>query len=309
MRLKDVEGLAFPEVWFLLGERVSSVQYARALGIEDSLLCRSDAARAEGLGGRPVPPALFAFFLTVSPDDLVKRLGFTWGRTLAVAIDVEWPGVQVTEEDEVAGCSVVESAWERAGRNGGTRQFLRLRTDFRTGEAVVCRWRVLFLESLARDPNQALPDAEPDDVGVAPLVAPGTDASQTPPEDGSLPSHCTPTLDRMALARLSVAMDNPDPLHLDDDVARAAGFERAVGQGSAVVGLLHEPVRRWAGLATPVRMATTQRAPFGLGDALRADGRYERTDEGTPTCMTTVSTDGGTEIGQARVAIGGPARP
>lgn len=305
MRLREAQGRTFQPVRFVLGERLSVVNYARALGLEDPVLISVGRAREAGYAARPVPAAMFGFFLTVPAEALVTELGFTWGRTLNLGIDVVTAGQPVTEEDDVEGQTSVEAVWERPGRDGDTRQFLRLRTDFRHAGALVCRWRVVFIENRPGEPDPALP-AEPG--GTAdpdmPAARPGP-VLVAPRADGALPPHVTGEVDRLTLARLSAALDNPDPLHLDDSVARAAGFGRVIGQGSAIVGLLHEPVRRWAGDRVPLRLRTRQRAPFTLGQTLVADGVVapQEDGQGSRRCHTQVRTASGEQIGTAEIDV------
>jgi hypothetical protein len=306
MRLREAEGRTFQPVRFVLGERLSVVNYARALGIEDPVLISAAKAREAGYAARPVPVAMFGFFLTVPAESLVTELGFTWGRTLNLGIDVAATGRPVTEEDEVEGETGVEAVWERPGRDGNTRQFLRLCTDFRHAGALVCRWRVTFIENRPGTPDPALP-AEPGGAADPDLTAAGPGATTAEPAaDGALPSHVTGEVDRLMLARLSVALDNPDPLHLDDRVAQEAGFDCVIGQGSAIVGLLHEPVRRWAGGRVPLSMRTRQRAPFTIGQTLVADGVMEaREKSGRPGRhgQTQVRTVSGQQLGTAEIDV------
>lgn len=273
MRIERSHRPVFPPVSFVLGERLSPPNYARSLGLEDAELLNLHAARLAGLSARPVPPAMFGFFLAVTPEDLTDTLAFTWGRTLNVGIDVRWYGLPVTEEDQVTGQASVLDAWERPGSRGGYRQFLRLRARFTRDDAPVCNWEVLFTES-----RHEATVGEVDDHDPRPAAAEPAAESASAIED--LPSAVSPTVDRMMLARLSVALDNPDPLHLDDDVARAAGFDAVVGQGSAVVGMLHEPWRRAKGLAAPVVLRSQQVRPYGIGDRLVADGQMVAADAG-----------------------------
>jgi len=294
-------GSSFPAVGFVAGERLSPANFARALGVDDPLLSRADAARRAGYRGRLVPPAMLGFHLAVAADALVDDLGFTWGKTLNLGIDVDWAGVPVTEEDFLEGRARVAAAWERPAKGGGTRQFLRVETDFSLEGKSVCRWNVLFTERRLGDPVQGDHGeaAEDEDVGFFEQTRP------TPRPAGRPDARVvTPTIDRLGLARLSVALDNPDPLHVDDSVAREAGFERVIGHGGAVVGLLHEPVRSWAGIETPVRLITRQSAPFGLGDSLTAvAGDVTHDDGGSTWVRTTVARQDDEVIGMADVYV------
>ena len=274
MRVERSHRPVFPPVTFVPGERLSTVNYARALGLQDAELLDVSAARSSGLGARPVLPAMFGFFLAVTTEDLTETLSFTWGRTLNVGIDVRWHGLPVTEEDQVAGRAMVVDAWERAGSRGGHPQFLRLRAGFARGDTPVCDWEVLFTESRDEPTMEPVDDHDPrDDQGVTALDPDGAGRE--------LPQVVSPVVDRMMLARLSVALDNPDPLHLDDEVARKAGFDSVIGQGSAVVGMLHEPWRQANGLDVPFTLRSQQLRPYGLGDRLVAAGSVA--DDGSAT--------------------------
>lgn len=300
------QGLSFPVSRFVAGERLSPVQFARALDLDDPLMTSSSAARAAGLRGRAVTPAMLGFHLSVSGDDLVNTLGFTWGRTLNLGIDVDWAGRAVTEEDLIECRTSVVSTWERAARDGRVRQFARLRTEFGVDGRQVCRCEVLFTELRAGELDPCVPDESRDaDSAEFPY------AGGPPPEfgDDELPEHRAPAATRLSLAQVSVATDNPDPLHLDDDVARAAGFPSVVGHGATVVALLHEPVRRRVGLGEPTRLATRQQASFGLGDSLAVRGRLTQRSASTVECQTSVVDQSGREIGSAHLRIGVPSGP
>ncbi|HEV7865359.1 MAG TPA: MaoC family dehydratase N-terminal domain-containing protein, partial [Acidimicrobiia bacterium] len=160
MRLPEVNGRSFDPIGFVLGDRLSVPNYAKALGIDEPLYRDAEAGRAAGWAGRPVPPGMHAFFLAF-PDGVWDELGVTWGRTLAGTIDVE--AVRLAGEEEwVQGQAHVEAVWERPGRDGDARQFLRLRSDFtdEKGE-FVGRWRVTFVEKVSGPPSGAVPDHDP----------------------------------------------------------------------------------------------------------------------------------------------------
>jgi len=294
-------GFRFPAVRFVAGERLSSANYARALGVDDPLLSRAAEARGAGYRGRLVPPAMLGFHLAVAADALVDDLGFTWGKTLNLGIDVDWAGVPVTEEDLLEAHARVAAAWERPAKDGGTRQFLRVQTDFDLEGRTVCRWNVLFTERRLGEPVQGSDGeaGEDEDFGFF------GQTRRTPLPAGRPEARVdTPVVDRLSLARLSVSLDNPDPLHVDDGVARAAGFEQVIGHGAAVVGLLHEPVRTWAGIETPVRLKTRQSAPFGIGDTLTAEAGDVTCDDGGSTWVrTTVARQDDVLIGTADIYL------
>jgi hypothetical protein len=146
MRLEGLQGREFGPVDFVVGERLSVLNFARALGIKDPILLSTAAAQASGYRARPVPPVMFLFFLVIPGEVLVNELGFTWGKTLAAGAEFDF-GHVVTEADRVIGRSWIDEAYERPGHDGGMRQFLRLRTEFSDESGrLVCRSRMLFIE-------------------------------------------------------------------------------------------------------------------------------------------------------------------
>ena len=272
MRLAEVQRRSFDPVGFVLGDRLSVANYAKALSIDEPLYRSAEAARAAGWPGRPVPPGMYAFFLAF-PDGVWDELGVTWGRTLAGTIEVEAARL-AGEEEWVQGEAHVEAVWERSGRDGDTRQFLRLRSDFtdEKGE-FVARWRVTFVEKMAGAPSGAVPDQDPGAGGEDlhwQRLAPRAPVPTAAGIGAALAPHMTGPLDRLAFARMSVALDDPNLVHLDETVAAAAGFPSVIGSGGFVVGGLWEVVRRWAGTDRVVRGTTRQLQPLWPDTALRA---------------------------------------
>jgi acyl dehydratase len=249
--------------------------WARALGITEPIFRRRAAAREAGYHGRPVPAPMYAFFHVVPGEVLPDELGFTWGKTLAGAQEFV-VGQAACEGDRLTGRSFVESAWERTGSDGTARQFLRLTTDFRTGrDDLVCRNSVLFVERKDGPADELHErDAEPDRVHAAlPGLTMKHGGPLPAPEAGrQLPPFSVGPVDMRTMAQMSVATDNPDPVHLDGAAALQAGLPGVIGHGATVVSALWEPVRRWAGIERVRRAATKQRLPFRPGDALLAGG-------------------------------------
>jgi acyl dehydratase len=297
------QGIAFSPVTFEAGQRLAPAIFSRALGIEDPLVRSARAAADAGLTGRLVLPAMLGFHLSVSAEDLEDRLGFTWGRTLNLGIDVDWSGRPVTDGDVITARTSVLSAWERPAREHGVRQFLRLRTDFRLADIPVCRCEVLFTELRDGAVRGDAPESEGDTRGPEfPYAesAPVDDADET---DG-WQEHIVAPLSRIDLARVSVSTDNPDPLHVDDAVARSAGFDGVLGHGAIVVALLHEPVRRRYGHRLPTRLSTRQTASFGIDDALTVRCESMERSGGLVDARTVVTDQRGREIGSASIRGG-----
>jgi acyl dehydratase len=91
-----------------------------------------------------------------------------------------------------------------------------------------------------------------------------------------------------------------NPLHQDDDAARAAGFPGIVAHGMFTMGHLASCVTRWAGGPERVRRLSAQfRAPVFMGEEVVAGGRVKAVDaeEGVAVveCWVSVERDGATE--------------
>jgi acyl dehydratase len=300
-------GAEFDPVRFELGERLNVAAFARALDLGDRVLRSASHARHQGYAGRPVLPPMYAFFQTIPLADLEERLGFRWGKTLGAEIGFH-AGVIAGEEDEVVGRSAVESAWEAEGRGGVMRQFLRLRTDFhRTDGQPVCRCRVLFVERRDGPARSGL--TEP--VEGPPVDPPPTATVGTAPLDvrsgQELPTHRLGPVDRLRLAQISVAIDNPDPIHLDDSAAQAAGLPSVIGQGTAAAALLYEPVRRLAGMERVLTGSVRLTAPIRLGTNLTASGVVASLEEQGgrryAECQTALRDETGAGIARARLRV------
>src|SRR5581483_7012991 len=194
MRLAEVQGRSFEPDGFVLGDGLSVANYAKALSIDEPLYRSADEARVAGWPGRPVPPGMLAFFLAFPDPGVWDELGVTWGRTLAGTIEIEAARL-AGEEEFVEGRAHVEAVWERPGRDGDARQFLRLRSDFtdEKGE-FVGRWRVTFVERAGGPPSGSVPQEDPGGGGeelplerLAPRSAPPAGAQA----GTDLPAHRT----------------------------------------------------------------------------------------------------------------------
>jgi acyl dehydratase len=75
------------------------------------------------------------------------------------------------------------------------------------------------------------------------------------------------------------ASGDRNPLHLDDDVARAAGFDRPIAHGMLTMGHLASALVAWAGDAGAVaRMRVQFRAPVLVGETVVAGGTVRALD-------------------------------
>lgn len=85
-----------------------------------------------------------------------------------------------------------------------------------------------------------------------------------------------------------------NPLHQDDTVARAAGFDGIIAHGMFTMGHMAACVVDWAGPGAQVRRITaTFRSPVSMGETLLAGGRVRslHPEERSATVETWVTVD------------------
>ena len=96
------------------------------------------------------------------------------------------------------------------------------------------------------------------------------------------------------------ASGDHNPLHQDDDVARAAGFDRVIAHGMYTMGTLASWLIDWLGDAHAlVRLHVNFRAPVLVEETIVCGGRVRSLDPPTRTAVlevwVTLERDGATE--------------
>ena len=96
------------------------------------------------------------------------------------------------------------------------------------------------------------------------------------------------------------ASGDRNPLHADDEVARAAGFPRVVAHGMYTMGTLASWLAEWAGdPAALLRLQVNFRAPVLVEETIACAGRVRSLDTQTRTAVlevwVTLERDGATE--------------
>jgi acyl dehydratase len=102
------------------------------------------------------------------------------------------------------------------------------------------------------------------------------------------------------VAAYADASGDRNPLHLDDEVARAAGFPGVIAHGMFTMGHLASCITAWAGDAGALtRMRVAFRSAVRMGDTIVAGGRvralYPSTRRATIEAWVTAERDGETE--------------
>jgi len=96
------------------------------------------------------------------------------------------------------------------------------------------------------------------------------------------------------------ASGDQNPLHQDDDVARAVGFPGIIAHGMFTMGHLASTLVAWLGDPDALRRMRVQfRAPVFMGEAIVAGGSVRSLDARTRTALldvwVSVERDGATE--------------
>jgi acyl dehydratase len=103
-----------------------------------------------------------------------------------------------------------------------------------------------------------------------------------------------------AVRAYAEASGDRNPLHLDDDVARAAGFPGVIAHGMFTMAHLASCLVRWSGDPNCLRRLRAQfRAPVFMGEQIVAGGTVRSLDPAshrvTLEVWVQVERDGGTE--------------
>lgn len=102
-----------------------------------------------------------------------------------------------------------------------------------------------------------------DDLSVGQLVI---SAERGPFSRGDLARFCTTTTDF-------------NPIHLDDEFARNAGFPRALVNGPLVLGFIGLHVARWAGIERVLSFSGRLIAPTFVNDSISCEGHVRELRE------------------------------
>jgi meromycolic acid (3R)-3-hydroxyacyl-[acyl-carrier protein] dehydratase HadB len=92
-----------------------------------------------------------------------------------------------------------------------------------------------------------------------------------------------PTLERVVgpedIHAYAEASGDRNPLHLDEEAARAAGFPGVIAHGMFTMGHLGSCLTRWAGAAAAItHLRAAFRSPVMTGDRIVAGGRITSLD-------------------------------
>jgi acyl dehydratase len=100
------------------------------------------------------------------------------------------------------------------------------------------------------------------------------------PEGARGPAATIGPITRTDIVRYAGAGGDFNPIHHDEEFARAAGMPTVFSIGMHSAGVLGQYVARWVGLANVRRFGVRFTGQVWPGDTLTLDGRVERVEDG-----------------------------
>lgn len=234
-------GLSFPPFTYTLAE-TKCAQFAAAIGDELHRLP----------GGRYEAPVGSVFFVAAQDSGAVfRRLGLGWPDVLFGGLDLVY-GRPLRAGETISGQTVVAGCRER-GEGAGRLGLVQLRTEYldEADEPVLQEVSTLIVSRGAgpRTDGPAAPvagDAAPDQATFSHLVT------------------------RLDIAWMAVAVTDPNPIHVEDEVARQAGFRSVIAHGTFPVGAIGAAVARRYGAGRTRLLSVRLTAPTYPGDTILA---------------------------------------
>lgn len=87
-------------------------------------------------------------------------------------------------------------------------------------------------------------------------------------------------VDRMAIAWMAVALEDPNLIHIEDSVAHEAGFSAVIAHGTFPIGAIGAMLARWIGEENVLELDIRLVAPTYPGHTIKAEGTVlERVDK------------------------------
>lgn len=108
-------------------------------------------------------------------------------------------------------------------------------------------------------------------------------------EVGLEPAPLTRVVTREDVKAYADASGDQNPLHQDEDAARAVGFPRVIAHGMFTMGTLASWLVAWVGGPSGLlRMRVQFRAPVFVGESIECGGRVRSLDPDTRTAVLDV---------------------
>ncbi|WP_448256015.1 MaoC/PaaZ C-terminal domain-containing protein [Microbacterium aurum] len=113
------------------------------------------------------------------------------------------------------------------------------------------------------------------------------------PQPGdTMPARAVGPVTRTDIVRFAGAGGDFNPLHHDDDVARAAGFDTVIAMGQYQAGLLAAALSDWVGAENVTSYTVRFVRPVRVGDTVQLEGRVVASVHDETAIELSASVDG-----------------
>ncbi len=106
----------------------------------------------------------------------------------------------------------------------------------------------------------------------------------------------TPEITRLKIAYMTVAMKDPNLVHMEDDYARLSGLPTVIAHGTFAVSYVGAAVSRAVGVENVRRLKVELTAPVFPGDVITVSLTGTDEQDGTTTGKLTALNQGGTQV-------------
>ena len=118
-----------------------------------------------------------------------------------------------------------------------------------------------------------------------------------------LPSLRPPTVDRLRIAYMAVAMRDPNLVHVEDAHAQRCGLPGAIAHGTFVIAYLGGLISRLAGTDAVRQFSVELTAPVFPGDEIEASGSVTAVDGDLVTAALQATRVDGTTVGRGEATF------
>lgn len=106
----------------------------------------------------------------------------------------------------------------------------------------------------------------------------------------------TPEITRLKIAYMTVAMKDPNLVHMEDDYARLSGLPTVIAHGTFAVSYVGAAVSRSVGVENVKRLKVELTAPVFPGDVITVSLAGTDEQDGTTTAKLTALNQNGTQV-------------
>ncbi|MDT7615317.1 MAG: hypothetical protein QOF00_2764 [Pseudonocardiales bacterium] len=118
-----------------------------------------------------------------------------------------------------------------------------------------------------------------------------------------LPDLTLPAVDRLRIAYMSVAMRDPNPVHVEDDYAKRCGLPGVIAHGTFVAAYLGAVVSRAVGVSAVQRLRTELTSPVFPGDEITASATVTEVDGALVTVALQATRADNTTVGRGEATF------